>query len=143
METIITKSEKETFDFGKKLALTLKGGETIGLIGNLGAGKTVFTKGLAAGLGVRSTVNSPTFVLMKVYEIKNKKIKIKQLVHLDAYRIKKTEEIGSVGLEDYLDQSDKIVVIEWPENIKPLLPKNTIIINIKNLSEKERKITIK
>jgi tRNA threonylcarbamoyladenosine biosynthesis protein TsaE len=140
---IITKSEQETHALAKNFAKTLIGGETIGLVGDLGAGKTVFTKGLAAGLGVYDTVNSPTFVLMKVYKIKNKKIKIKVLVHLDAYRIKKAEEISSVGLEDYLDQPDKIVVIEWPKNINSLLPKNTILINIKNLSANKREITIK
>jgi tRNA threonylcarbamoyladenosine biosynthesis protein TsaE len=138
---IITNSEKETFNFAKTFAKTLKGGEVIGLIGELGAGKTVFTKGLAAGLGVQDVVNSPTFVLMKAYDIK-KTNQIKKLVHLDAYRIKSSSEITNIGLDDYIDKKN-IVVIEWPQNIKSLLTKVSLFVRIQNLSETKRLINIK
>lgn len=136
---IITKSEKETFDFAKKFAENLKGGEVIGLIGDLGAGKTVFTKGLAAGLGVKDNVNSPTFVLMKVYDIKKRTSQIKKLVHLDAYRIKPSAKIANIGLEDYMDEKN-VIVVEWPENIR--IKTNQIII-IKAVNNDQRKINIK
>lgn len=141
MKKIITKSEKETYDFAKKFAANLAGGEVIGLVGDLGAGKTVFTKGLAAGLGVKDNVNSPTFVLMKVYKIKNSPKKIKNLIHVDAYRIKKSEEISGVGLEEYMNKRI-IVVIEWPQNIQSLMPKYSKIIKFKSLSESSRLIII-
>jgi len=136
---ITTNSEKETFDFAKKFARALKGGECIGLVGNLGAGKTIFTKGLAAGLGVKGIVNSPTFVLMKIYDIKNKTSRIKKLVHIDAYRVKSSSEITSIGLDDYIDKKN-ILVIEWPRNIKI---KTSILIAIKSNSQLQRTISIK
>jgi tRNA threonylcarbamoyladenosine biosynthesis protein TsaE len=136
---IITKSEKETFDFAKKFARTLKGGEVIGLIGELGAGKTIFTKGLAAGLGIKNVVNSPTFVLMKVYDIKNKTSQIKRLVHVDAYRIKLATEASNIGLEDFLNKKN-ILAIEWPQNIKI---KTNILITIISTNQLQRTISIK
>ena len=135
---IITKSEKETFALAKKLAKTLKGGEVIGLIGELGAGKTIFTKGLAAGLGIKNTVNSPTFVIMKVYETKGK---IERLVHIDAYRLQSATDLEAIGALDSLKSKNTITVIEWPKKIESLLPKDSILIDIKNLSENERMIT--
>ncbi len=139
---IITKSEQETYGFAKKYAKTLKGGEIIGLVGDLGAGKTIFTKGLAVGLGIKDIVNSPTFVLMKIYNVKNETSEIKKLVHIDAYRIKSSSEITNIGLEDYIDKKN-VIVIEWPKKCKNILPKNTVLIGIKNLSETKRSINIK
>jgi tRNA threonylcarbamoyladenosine biosynthesis protein TsaE len=136
---ITTNSEQETFDFARKYAKTLKGGEVIGLIGDLGAGKTVFAKGLAAGLGIKGNVNSPTFVIMKVYEIKNKTSKIKKLVHIDAYRMKSSAEAAGIGLEDYIHRNN-VIVIEWPQNIQSLLPKDSILFHMKNLSKNNRSI---
>ena len=95
---ITTNNEQATFDFAKDFAGKLKGGEIIGLIGELGAGKTVFAKGLAAGLGIKEIITSPTFVLMKIYPVTNKK-NIKQLVHVDAYRVARGEELTGIGLE--------------------------------------------
>jgi len=71
----ITASEKETFNLGKTLAKKLKGGEIIGLNGNLGAGKTILAKGIAKGLGIKQNITSPTFILMKIYQVKNRKSK--------------------------------------------------------------------
>ncbi|MCK5511021.1 tRNA (adenosine(37)-N6)-threonylcarbamoyltransferase complex ATPase subunit type 1 TsaE [Candidatus Parcubacteria bacterium] len=131
MNKIITNSEQETFNWAKNFARCLKGGEIIGLVGDLGAGKTVFAKGLADGLGVKNTVTSPTFVIMKIYNIKNQKSKIKNLVHVDAYRLKSEKDIIAIGADEYFERKDTITIIEWPENIKKCLPKKTIYIKFK------------
>jgi tRNA threonylcarbamoyladenosine biosynthesis protein TsaE len=135
---IITNSEKQTFDFSKKYIKECKGGEIIGLIGNLGAGKTVFTKGLASGLGIKRVVNSPTFVLMKVYRCNNKNIK--NLCHIDAYRIENEQEIISIGAEEYFKRLDTITVIEWADKIKKILPKKTKFIKLKYKNNNKREI---
>jgi len=130
MNKIITNSEQETFDWAKNFAQKLKGGEIIGLIGDLGAGKTIFVKGLAKGFGVKNTVTSPTFVIMKIYDINNQKSKIKNLAHIDAYRLKSELDIIAIGADEYFERKDTVTVIEWPENIKKCLPKKTIYVNI-------------
>jgi len=119
-----TKSEKETFNFAKNFAAKFKGGEIIGLIGDLGAGKTIFAKGLAKGLGIKQIVNSPTFVLMKIYNCQNHKT-IKNLVHIDAYRIESVKDFIAIGTEEYFNKKDTVIVIEWADKIKKILPKNT------------------
>lgn len=137
MPKFITHSEKETFDLAKKYAKTLKGGEVIGLIGDLGAGKTVFVKGLAAGLDIKKTVNSPTFVLMKVYPVKKHKT-IKNLIHIDAYRIKKAEEILAIGAEEYFNKLNTVVAIEWVDKVKKNI-RNCIILKFK-INDNSREI---
>jgi len=126
MREIITKSEKETFEFAKNFAKTLHGGEVITLQGDLGAGKTVFTKGLAKGLGIENNVTSPTFVVMKNYKIENRETKIKELVHVDAYRLSSGEDLKAIGTQEYFAREDCVVVIEWPEKVKKALPENSI-----------------
>jgi len=118
MIKIITNSEQETFDFAKKYAKSLKGGEVIGLAGELGAGKTIFSKGIAAGLGVTKNVASPTFVVMKVYDTQNKKIKT--FCHVDAYKISDTD-VESIGIPEYLNDKNTVCIIEWIENISKAL----------------------
>ena len=129
----ISSSTKQTFSFAKKFASQLKGGEILGLVGPLGAGKTVFVKGLAAGLGIKKKITSPTFVLMKIYPLKLRgKPAIKNLVHLDAYRIKQAKELLAIGVKDYIGHPDAVTVIEWAEKIKKILPKKARIIEIKH-----------
>ena len=140
---MLTKSEKETFDFAKKYALKLKGGEIIGLIGDLGAGKTIFAKGLALGLGVKETVTSPTFVLMKIYPIKSRASKIKFLCHIDAYRVKKAKDIEAIGAGDYFDRLDTVTVIEWADRILSFLPEKMIVIDFALYKNNRRNIHIK
>jgi len=135
----ISHSQLETIELGKRLGAKLKGGEVIGLIGDLGSGKTALAKGIALGLGVKTIVNSPTFVLMKVYRVK--KNKIKHLVHIDAYRIKSANDIVAIGAGDYLKANDAVVIVEWAEVIKKILPKNTIFIKLV-AQEENRKIII-
>jgi tRNA threonylcarbamoyladenosine biosynthesis protein TsaE len=138
----ITQSSRQTFNLGKKLAQTLKGGEILALIGPLGAGKTILVKGIAAGLGIKKIINSPTFVLMKSYQIKvkNQKLKVKNLVHLDGYRLKKPKEILEVGIKEYLGQPDTVTVIEWADKMIGLLPAGQtkkIIIRLKGKNQRE------
>jgi len=143
---MISKNEKETKDFAKKFAKSLNGGEVILLSGNLGAGKTVFVKGLAEGLGVKDIVNSPTFVLMKVYKIGQKRLEIRppqmwgrqkninNLIHIDAYRVGGYEDLKNIGFEDFAGREDCVVVVEWGEKIKSKILKSedkTFFINLK------------
>jgi len=119
MKKTITKSEEETLDFGKRLAKRLKGGEIIGLEGDLGAGKTVLVKGLAQGLGIKKGITSPTFIMMKVHPVKKHK-KIKTLCHVDVYRISSLEDLEAIGIFDYLGKKDTVCMIEWSEKLPEL-----------------------
>lgn len=139
----ISKNTEETLAWARKLASNFRGGEIIGLDGNLGAGKTVVVKGLAMGLGVKQVVNSPTFVLMKVYPVKAKtsqQQKIKHLVHVDTYRLSSPDELLAIGLQDYLKDKSSVVVIEWAEKIKKIMPQSTKYIKLTNLDENSRQI---
>lgn len=110
--------------------------------GDLGSGKTTFTKGLAEFFGIKKTITSPTFVIVKEYPIKKAINGIDKLIHIDSYRI---EEGGaeSLDLDYYLNQPNSLVVIEWPEKIINLLPEKRIVkINFEYLSETERKIDV-
>jgi len=140
MLKIISHSEKQTFNFGKKLAQKLKGGEVMALIGELGAGKTVLIKGIAAGLGIKKTITSPTFVLMKLYKIRNPKSEIRNLLHVDAYRLSSGQDLINIGLMDWLGKSDTVTVIEWADRVKEILPKKTIFVKIKMGKKKIERI---
>lgn len=138
---ITTNSAEETYEYGKKIAAHFRGGDILLLIGELGAGKTTLMKGLAMGLGVESDVTSPTFTLMNHYPTRNHTIK--NLVHIDTYRLKDEFELKDIGVEDYLCEPDSLCVVEWPEKISGLLKnKKTIIITIEHLGENKRKITM-
>ncbi len=121
MKTFISKSAEDTKKLGKKLAPLLCKGDVVALSGELGSGKTTFTKGIAEGLDVEGSkyVNSPSFVIAKEY---NGKI---PLYHLDLYRIKNDLAMETIGYEEYL-WSDGICVIEWAEKILKLLPEEHI-----------------
>lgn len=131
MQKIISKSPKQTELFAQEVAAGLKGGEILALIGEFGAGKTFFTKSLALTLGVRKKVTSPTFILLKTYKTKNKKIKI--IYHLDAYRLKKAKDFIALGVLDFLGAKNTLTIIEWADKIKSILPEKTIFIKIKIL----------
>lgn len=141
MEKFISNSEEQTFEYAKKYAQSLKGGEIIALTGELGAGKTAFAKGLAAGLGVKDTVTSPTFVIMKLYPAAKKNIN--KFCHIDAYRIQGKNDIQATGAEDYLGSQDIVSVLEWPENIQDATIDYAYRINIEHKSQNQRMITIK
>ncbi len=131
MKNIITKSEAQTLALGKKLAGRLKGGEVVALVGDLGAGKTVLARGLARGLDIKNIINSPTFVLMKIYRIRNYKLKIRNFIHIDAYRLNSEQGLIDIGIFDWLGRKDSVVLIEWAERVKKILPKKAIKIRIK------------
>ncbi len=135
----ISKSEKKTIRFGRKLAKGLHGGEVIGLMGNLGAGKTVFIKGLAQGLSIKKTITSPSFVLMKLYRIRNKELGIRNFVHVDAYRLKDEKDLIEIGVLDWLGKKDTITVIEWADRVKKILSRRYL----RDLPKKAIKIKIK
>jgi tRNA threonylcarbamoyladenosine biosynthesis protein TsaE len=118
-----TRSEEETYDLGKKLSKELKPGDTISLEGDLGAGKTALTKGIAAGLGIEAYITSPTFTLVNTYE--GKMI----LNHFDVYRIDDFEELQAIGWEDYFT-GEEINVVEWGDKIQDILPSNTLRIRL-------------
>ncbi len=131
---MLSNSPQETKKLGESFGKKLKGGEVIGLIGQLGGGKTVFVQGIAKGLGIKEKITSPSFILMKSYPVK--KGKIKNLVHIDCWRIKSENELETIGLEDYLGKKNTVIVIEWADKVKKLLPKNSIIFCFK-LGKKE------
>jgi tRNA threonylcarbamoyladenosine biosynthesis protein TsaE len=138
---IITKSQEETIELGEKLADHFRGGDILLLNGNLGAGKTTLVKGLAAGLGVKSEITSPTFTLMNIYPANL--ATIKKLVHIDTYRLKDERDLEEIGVEDYINSPDVFCIIEWPEKISRLLKnKKTTIITIEAQNENKRKIII-
>lgn len=142
-KTIITNSAKETFELAENFAKKLKSSQVIGLIGDLGAGKTVFSQGFARGLGVKNNITSPTFVLMKVYDIENKKRRIKIFCHVDAYRLDEERDLKAIGIEEYFDQKNTIILIEWADRVRGILPKGTIFIKIKIEKNNKRIIKIK
>lgn len=140
---ITTQNEKETIKFGKEFSQSLKGGEVVLLIGDLGAGKTTFTKGVASGLGIKQTVNSPTFVLMKVYEVKAKKTKIRKLVHIDTYRGLDIFDLGNIGALEYFGDKQTVCLVEWGENLEDYFRNNKIKfvkMVIKNVDQQTREI---
>ena len=128
---IVVKNIEETKKLANDFAAKLKGGEVVLLNGDLGAGKTTFTQFVFAALGVEEVVNSPTFAILKSYQAKF------ALHHFDTYRIS-TEEAIEAGFDEIINEKDSIKFIEWSENILPLIPNNTITINIKHINQNKR-----
>jgi tRNA threonylcarbamoyladenosine biosynthesis protein TsaE len=128
----------DTKRIAEQLAAELCGNKVIGLIGNLGAGKTTFVQFLARALGVNKTVNSPTFNIIKEYKILNTKYKIQRFIHIDAYRLHLAAELQALGVDEYFTDPHAITVIEWADRVKKILPKNTTIIKIELKKSGER-----
>ncbi len=139
MKEYIVNNIDETNKVAEDLVSKLKGKSVIALSGNLGAGKTTFVKAIANKLGVEENVTSPTFVLIKLYNTKDEKIK--KIIHVDCYRLDRKEDLYEIGLEDYLEYKDSLVVIEWADKIVNL-PDDIIKINIKIIGENKRNIKI-
>ncbi len=138
-KTFETNKAEETFLLGKKLAEQAVSGQIYCLDGELGTGKTVFTQGFAAGLGIKEPVNSPTFTIVQVYEEGRL-----DFYHFDVYRIADVEEMYEIGCEEYFD-GEGVCLIEWAYLIEEILPQNVIHIKIEKNLEKGfdyRKITI-
>ncbi len=131
--TYISNSVEETIKLGETYASTLQAGDVVLLQGEMGGGKTAFTKGVAKGLGVTDVITSPTYAYMNDYDGK--------LYHYDCYRLTSGEDAESLGLTDYF-YGGGVCVIEWSENIKSVLPNKVKIVTIKKLDENKREITL-
>lgn len=130
---------KDTYELGEKIGQMAKPGMVISLTGDLGVGKTVFTQGLAKGLGIEEPVNSPTFTIVQVYE--EGRI---PLYHFDVYRIGDIEEMDEIGYEDYF-YGEGVCLIEWADLIREILPEQMCRVTIEKNLEKGfdyRKITL-
>ena len=143
---IITKSAEETQKLGEKLAGEINSGKTAAVLclqGDLGGGKTTLLQGFAKGLNIKEKILSPTFVILKHFKItKNKSSEFKDFYHIDCYRINKPEDILELDFKEIISNPKNIVAIEWPEKIKKILPKYTIIIKFDFLNKDRRKIAI-
>ncbi len=138
---IITKNRKETVDLGKSFASKLSGGEIVCLYGDLGTGKTSFSQGVLQGLGAKGPYTSPTFVIMKEYKILNDK-NIENVYHIDAYRIG-GDDMMDLGWKELVEYGKNIVIIEWAEKIKEIIPQKSKKIEFLYISENKRKIIFK
>ncbi|WP_077296856.1 tRNA (adenosine(37)-N6)-threonylcarbamoyltransferase complex ATPase subunit type 1 TsaE [Virgibacillus pantothenticus] len=132
MYEITTNTEETTIHLGENLAMLLNPGDVVTLEGDLGTGKTTFTKGIAAGLGVKRNVSSPTFTIIKEYEGEI------PFYHMDVYRLENSEE--DIGFDEYFN-GEGITVVEWPQFIGSFLPEKYLEVKLTAIDEKSRKIT--
>jgi tRNA threonylcarbamoyladenosine biosynthesis protein TsaE len=156
---IVTNNSSQTKKLGETLAKKIKFRKAnkalvLGLIGDLGGGKTTFLQGFAKGLGIKQKVLSPTFVIMKKYELESRKWRVgnrkkttnhflpSTFYHIDCYRIKKPKEILDLGFKKIASDPKNIVAVEWAERIKKIMPKNTIWIKFEFVDKNKRKIKI-
>jgi len=147
-----TISSEQTKKLGQLLAQELHGGEIICLSGDLGAGKTTFTQGLLKGLKIKGPYTSPTFAILKQYNVSSRKYNAKSIIHntkyiihdvyhIDAYRIN-SKDLLELGFADFANNANSITIIEWPEKVKKLIPTDALWIKFEWLSDKERTITL-
>ena len=136
-KTYHTTSPRQTFKLGEQLGKSLKGGETILLIGELGSGKTIFAKGIASGLGIKSStaVTSPSFTFINEYQGRLR------LFHIDLYRIDRYEELYDLGLEEIITPAN-VVMVEWGEKLGPFSPASAIVVRLSSEGERKREIII-
>ena len=128
----ITKSREETIKFAEEYGKTLRGGDVLLLDGEMGAGKTVFTKGIALALGLKAEITSPTYAYLNDYDGK--------LYHYDCYRLSSGEDAEALGLTEYF-YGNGVCVVEWSENIADVLPDNCKRVKIEKIDLNTRKIT--
>lgn len=128
----ITKSREETIKFAEEYGKTLRGGDVLLLDGEMGAGKTVFTKGIALALGINAEITSPTYAYLNDYDGK--------LYHYDCYRLSSGEDAEALGLTEYF-YGNGVCVVEWGENIADVLPDNCKRVKIEKIDLNTRKIT--
>ncbi len=144
MKTIISKSLAETQELAKNwlnsLPTVSDEATIVGLYGNLGSGKTTFTQALARELGIQTDITSPTFVIEKLYETKNPHFK--RLIHIDAYRLSNGGELQILDFEQLVDNANNLIVIEWPENVKEILPEDHHKIYCEFVNETSRQFKV-
>ncbi|MBO7328582.1 MAG: tRNA (adenosine(37)-N6)-threonylcarbamoyltransferase complex ATPase subunit type 1 TsaE [Lentisphaeria bacterium] len=138
MKKIISHSETETENFAFELAKTLSPGVVLTLEGDLGAGKTVFARGFARGLGVKEAVSSPTYTIAQEYALEGNK----RLYHLDLYRISSAEAGLAFGVDEFFNDPKAYALVEWPGQIGDVIPDDALKIFIRHLDESTREITL-
>ncbi len=156
-----TNSALETQKTGAEFAKQLRGGDVVLLYGELGAGKTTFTQGVAYGLGIERRIISPTFIIVRKYEVPSvilgnvvtpesgsridsgqARMTVKTLYHIDLYRTQTDDDLKGLGLQEILEEKDAIVVIEWPEKLGSLFPKKAWEVKFVDDQHDERDVTI-
>ncbi len=133
---IKTCSPRETRALGEKLAHQLRAGDVLLLLGDLGAGKSELTRGIAQGLGVTTPVTSPSFTILNVYDEGSV-----PLYHFDWYRLNNAEELYEMGMDEYLG-GDGVAVVEWPSQCPEAIPETHLAVRLKPVSDTEREITL-
>lgn len=137
----ISRTDADTKAIAAELTAQCQAGDIITLTGDLGAGKTTFTKGVAEYLGITKEIVSPTFTIMNVYETPHPVIK--RLVHIDTYRLKSLDELLGIGIEDFVGAPDTLSVIEWPELAAPFLAnKNVTAVTLAHNNDGSRTINV-
>jgi len=121
--------DAEAARFVQSLAPAAGGATFVTLSGELGAGKTAFTKAVARALGVEETVTSPTFVLEKIYLLADEQ-PFKRLIHIDAYRLEKGADLAPLGFDELMQDTDNLILIEWPEKVADALPTPAVKISL-------------
>lgn len=153
MRKIITASPSQTKNLAEKLAkqiLLVKSDLAsreraliIGLFGDLGAGKTTFIQGFAKGLGIKQKIISPTFVIMKSYKLQSRVLGTShKLIHIDAYRLENPKELIELNWNELINSPHNIILVEWANKIKKILPKNSAKISFKHCGKNKREIKI-
>ena len=140
MERFVTTTPKGTAKIAAALAKRIKGGEVVALIGNLGAGKTTFAQAFAKALGVKERVLSPTFIFMHEHRLQRKGGPT-YFVHADAYR-GGVAELRGIGIEEYFGRPDAVVLVEWADRVKGLLPRKRVTVRLKHLGGDRRGLTL-
>jgi tRNA threonylcarbamoyladenosine biosynthesis protein TsaE len=133
--TTMTTTADETTALGEKLGKLLEPGDVVALYGDLGAGKTTLTRGIAAGLGLAADIHSPTFTLIHEHP------GAVPLYHVDLYRLSNEQEVETLGLEEYI-YSDGVTVIEWGDRMKSLLPAERLDITLRMTGDTNRELTL-
>ena len=137
----LKETEKIAKEFIKNLIPNKDTALVITLYGELGSGKTTFVKYIAKTFGLEKTITRPTFVIEKIYKIEDKNFDY--LIHIDAYRLKEGEELKQLGWKEILENPKNLIFIEWPENVKDILPENKQEIHFKFIDENTREIKVK
>lgn len=142
MEKIVSTAEamqQEAASFIAQLTPRRDGATIVALSGDLGAGKTTFTKGIAKALGVETEVTSPTFVIEKIYPLSGQKWE--RLIHIDMYRLNGAHELPAIGWDEFSKDTSNLIVIEWPEQVEGAMPEGTITIGFKDSENDTRIVT--
>lgn len=137
--------EKDLRTVAKKLVADCEKGDktwatVVALQGDLGAGKTTLTKQVAHILGVKGAITSPTFVIEKIYGLPRGK-KFSRFIHIDAYRLQGSHELDALGWHEVVNDSQNLIFIEWPENVREALPENTLWVTLKHINKTAREMS--